>query len=51
MESNEFDGAFKVKAPVRASRRRQVQENEDEESVRARPLRRNNPKTPAPHVP
>lgn len=32
MESNEFDGAFKKKDPVRPPRRRQVQENDDEDS-------------------
>lgn len=34
MESNDFDGAMRQKERVRAPRRRQVQENEDEESVR-----------------
>ena len=33
MESNEFDGAMRQKGRVRAPRRRQVQENEDEDSV------------------
>jgi len=32
MESNEFDGAFKRKAPPRAPRRRQAAEDEDPES-------------------
>ena len=32
MESNDFDGAMRQKERVRAPRRRQVQENEDEES-------------------
>ena len=34
MESNEYDGAFKKKEPVRAPRRRQPVPDEDEESVR-----------------
>jgi hypothetical protein len=34
MESNDFDGAMRQKERVRAPRRRQVPENEDEESVR-----------------
>ena len=33
MESNDFDGAMRQKERVRAPRRRQAQENEDEESV------------------
>mmetsp|Transcript_4171 Transcript_4171/g.9095 ORF Transcript_4171/g.9095 Transcript_4171/m.9095 type:complete len:216 (-) Transcript_4171:282-929(-) len=32
MESNEFDGAFKKKAPPRAARRRQAAEDEDPDS-------------------
>jgi len=32
MESNEFDGAFKKKAPNRAPRRRQAAADEDPES-------------------
>lgn len=36
MESNDFDGAMRKKEVVRPRRRRQVEENEDEDSVRAR---------------
>ena len=38
MESNEFDGAFKKKAPNRAPRRRQAAADEDLDSSVSQPI-------------